>query len=78
MREVFWDFGGRRRSFSTSASPTHEFAVPTREYPVAVTILDEDGRSAYDTAVIRCAIADAPYPRVPAQADSKTIALFHT
>jgi hypothetical protein len=75
VREVFWDFGDE--SFSTSASPAHVFPGATREYPVAVTVLDEDGRSAYDTAVIRCSSATAPYPRTAAQADAKTVALFH-
>jgi hypothetical protein len=75
VREVFWDFGDE--SFSTSASPVHTFYGKTREYPVAVTITDEDGLTAYDTAYIRCAAADAPFPRSANKPDANTLALFH-
>jgi hypothetical protein len=75
VREVFWDFGDE--SFSTSASPVHTFYGETREYPVAVTITDEDGLTAYDVTYIRCNAADAPYPRSASKQDDNTLALFH-
>jgi len=75
VRQIFWDFGDE--SFSTSATPVHVFTGKAREFPVAVTILDQDGLSNYDTMYVRCTVADADYPRVPNKPDANTVALFH-
>jgi hypothetical protein len=50
VRQVFWDFDDE--SFSTDQSPTHHFASASKAYTVAVTIIDDQGVSAFDTIQI--------------------------
>ena len=73
--QVFWDFGDE--SFSSQPSPTHVFKEAGRQYPVAVTVIDANGRSAYDRVTISGAIADAAFAQTELQPDANTIALFH-
>lgn len=75
IRQVFWDFGDE--TFSTSRSPRHVFAEPGREYPVAVTVVDEHGLSAYATTTVLSALDHASFAQQPHEPDSDTVALFH-
>lgn len=74
-RQVFWDFGDE--SFSVQRAPTHVFREPGREYSAAVTVLTEDGFSAYDTVEIACTLAQPRFPQEETQPDGKTLLLFH-
>ena len=75
IREYFWDFGDE--TFSTQAAPTHVFDAPGRTYPVCVTVVDDQGATAYDTAAVGCTVEKAAYPREEFRPDADTIALYH-
>jgi glycosyl hydrolase family 9/cellulase-like Ig domain-containing protein/PKD domain-containing protein len=75
VRQVFWDFGDE--SFSTQRAPGHTFRDPGRQYPVAVTVINEDGLSAYDEIEVYCGAQNPRYPQEEYQPDAKTLLLFH-
>lgn len=73
--QVFWDFDDE--TFSIQQAPTHVFKDAGRTYTVAVTILDKDGFTAYDTQAIHCPLPNPPYPRQEWKTDAKTLLLLH-
>jgi PKD repeat protein len=52
IREYFWDFGDE--SFSTRRAPAHVFDAAARQHEVCVTVIDDQGGSAYDVAEVSC------------------------
>jgi hypothetical protein len=52
IREYFWDFGDE--SFSTRRAPAHVFDAAARQHEVCVTVIDDQGGSAYDVVEVFC------------------------
>ena len=73
--QVFWDFGDE--SFSVQRSPTHMFRDAGRQYPVAVTVVDASGQSAYAETEVLTTVSDAQFAQTPFDADDQTLLLYH-
>jgi hypothetical protein len=74
IRQYFWDFGDE--SFSTESDPVHAFPNPGSETTVAVTVLDQDGRSAYDVTRITAAAEHPGYPTVRPTFNMQTLLMY--
>jgi PKD repeat protein len=78
VRQIFWDFDDE--TFSVQAAPSHVFADEGREYRVAVTVVDDRGRLAYDTlrVIVRPSSGqDGASGGEPFKADEQTLLLLH-
>jgi hypothetical protein len=75
VRQVFWDFGDE--SFSSQAAPKHVFVDAGRQYPVGVSIIDDNGLWAYDVASVNCDLDKVSFPQAEAAADIGTVLLYH-
>jgi hypothetical protein len=74
IRQYFWDFGDE--SFSTESDPVHTFPAPGSETTVAVSVLDQDGRNAYDIARIVAVDAHPRYPTARSTPNAQTLLLY--
>lgn len=70
-RYIFWDFDDE--SFSSDASPTHTFTGDGREYTVCVTIMDQNGNLASQTAKVVCKRQSLSYPATPQGVQKSTV-----
>ena len=75
IRQCFWDFGDE--SFSTQRSPTHVFDSAGKQYTVCVTVIDDEGGSAYDVVKVYCAPEKPAYPQKEFEPDEHTLLLYH-
>jgi len=75
IRSYFWDFDDE--SFSIQESPVHLFTHVGKQHTVCVTVMDDEGGTAYDQIRVASRLSDSRLPARPFDADQHTLALYH-